>query len=101
MSRHLHLEDDARTASATRKPVHRAMSSVHFLRGLPQARFPGIAQWCQNSSIVRFLRIDPMVSGLSPIPAKISLRVRRVSVIPGVGNTRCGHIEKKDLDTAR
>ena len=41
--------------------------------------------------MVRFLRIDPMVSGSS----------RQLSVIPGVGITRCGHIERKDLDTAR
>ena len=44
-----------------------------------------------------------MVSGSSPTSAKLSPRVRRVasSVIPGVGITRCGHIERKDLDTAR
>ena len=43
--------------------------------------------------MVRFLRIDPMVSGSSPTSAKISLRVKRVA-------TRCAHIESKDLDTA-
>ena len=26
---------------------------------------------------------------------------RKLSVIPGVGITRCGHIERKDQDTAR
>ena len=53
--------------------------------------------------MVRFVRIDPMVNGSSPISAKLSLRVKRVSssVIPGIGTTRCGHIERKDLDTAR
>ena len=54
MSRHLHLEDDARTASATRKPVRRTMSSVDFLRGLPRARFPGtwpcIIVWTNSRS---------------------------------------------------
>ena len=29
--------------------------------------------------MVRFLRIDPMVSGSSPTSAKLSLRVRRVA----------------------
>ena len=35
--------------------------------------------WCQDSTIVRFLRIDPMVTGSSPTSAKLSLRVRRVA----------------------
>ena len=35
--------------------------------------------WCPDSSMVRFLRIDPMVSGSSPTSAKLSLRVRRVA----------------------
>ena len=58
---------------------------------------------CQDSSMVRFLRIDPMVSGSSPTSARLSLRVRsrQLSVSPGVGITRCGYIERKDLDTAR
>ena len=34
---------------------------------------------CQDSSMVRFLRIDPMVSGSGPTSAKLSLRVRRAS----------------------
>ena len=34
---------------------------------------------CQDSSMVRFLRIDHMVSGSSPTSAKLSLRVRRVT----------------------
>ena len=34
---------------------------------------------CQDSSMLRFLRIDPMVNGLSPTSAKLSLRVRRVA----------------------
>ena len=34
---------------------------------------------CQDSSMVRLLRSVAMVSGLSPISAKISLRVRRVA----------------------
>ena len=54
--------------------------------------------------MVIFLRIDPMVSGSNPPSAKLSLRGRKnrqLSVIAGVGITRCGHIERKDLDTAR
>ena len=35
--------------------------------------------WCQDSSVVRFLHTDPMVSGSSPTSAKLSLRVRRVA----------------------
>ena len=34
---------------------------------------------CQDSSVERFLRIDPMISGSSPTSAKLSLRVRRVA----------------------
>ena len=34
---------------------------------------------CRDRSMVRFLRIDPMISGLSPTAAKLSLRVRRVT----------------------
>ena len=50
----------------------------------------------------KFLRIDPIVNGSSPTSAKLSLRVRgrQLSVIPGVGITRCDHIKRKDLDTA-
>ena len=33
----------------------------------------------QDSTMVRFLRIDPMVSGSSPPSAELSLRVRRVA----------------------
>ena len=53
--------------------------------------------------MVRFLCIDPMVSGPHPTSAKLSLseESRQPSVITGVGITRCGHIERKDLDTAR
>ena len=35
--------------------------------------------WCQDSSMVRFWRVDPMASGSSPTSAKLSLRVRRVA----------------------
>ena len=45
-----------------------------------------------------------MVSGSSPTSAKLSLKSEeshQLSAIPGVGITRCGHIERKDLDTAR
>ena len=52
--------------------------------------------------MVGFLRIDPMVSGSSPTSAKLWLRVsHKLSVIPGVGIMRCGHIKRKDLDTTR
>ena len=53
----------------------------------------------QDSSVVRFLRIDPMVNGSNPPSAKLSLRVI-LSVIPGVGIMRCGHVKRKDLDIA-
>ena len=46
--------------------------------------------------MIRFLCIDPMVSGSSLTSAKLSLS--QLSVIPGVGIMRCGHIERKDLD---
>ena len=54
--------------------------------------------------MVRFLRIDPMVSGSSPTSARLSLKSEesgQLSTISGVGITRCGHIDGKDLDTAR
>ena len=35
--------------------------------------------WRQDSSVVRFLRIDPMVNGSNPPSARISLSVRRVA----------------------
>ena len=38
-----------------------------------------VATYSQDSSMVRFLRIDPMVSGSSPASPKLSLRVRRVT----------------------
>ena len=54
--------------------------------------------------MVIFLRIDPMVSGSNPPSAKLVLKSAeccQLYVIPGVGIMRCGHIERKDLDTAR
>ena len=41
--------------------------------------------------------------GSNPLLAKLAVRVRRVAspVIPGVGITRCGHIERKDLEADR
>ena len=58
---------------------------------------------CQDSSAVRFLRIDHVVSGSNPPLAKLLLRVRRVasSVIPGVGITSSRHIDRKDMNIAR
>ena len=57
----------------------------------------------QDSSMVRFLRIDPMVSVSSPTLTKLSLRARRVasSVIPGMGITRCCVVERKEVEAAR
>ena len=44
--------------------------------------------------MVRFMRIDSMVSGLNPSSAKLSSEEsRQLSVIPCVGIKRCGHIE--------
>ena len=55
----------------------------------------------RNSSAVRFLPIDPMASSSNPPTTKLSFRMRRIIAIPGVEIARCGHIERKDLDTAR
>ena len=59
----------------------------------------------QDSSVIGCLPIGPLVSGSNPFTAQLSLRVRRVAsslyVIPGVGITRYGHIERKDLDATR
>ena len=53
--------------------------------------------------MVRFLRINPLISGLHPILAKSYLSKESCwfSVVPGVGITRSGHIERKDLDTGQ
>ena len=54
--------------------------------------------------MVRFLRIDPMVSGSSLTLAQLSTKSEeshQLSVIAGVRIMRCGHIERKELDTAR
>ena len=54
---------------------------------------------CQDSSMVRFLRIDPVVNGSSPTAAATSTyseESRQLSVIPGVGITSCGHIQRQD-----
>ena len=51
--------------------------------------------------MVRYLRIDSMVRGSNPASARLSIRVRsrQLTVITDVGMMRCGHIERKDLDT--
>ena len=36
---------------------------------------------CQDSSVVRFLLIDPMVIGSNPPPLELPLRVRRVAAL--------------------
>ena len=56
----------------------------------------------QDSSVVRFLRFDPKVSGLNPPSSKLSLTARReesqwLTVTSSVGITRRGHIEREDL----
>ena len=65
-----------------------------------QLNFPGTHIKRQNSSVVRLLRTDPMISGSNPPSAKIfakSEQIRQLFVIPGVGIARCGHIARKDL----
>ena len=52
--------------------------------------------------MVRFMFMDAMFSGLNPPSSFTKIEEsRQLSVIPGAGITRCGHIERKDLDTAR
>ena len=51
--------------------------------------------------MLRFWRIDLTVNSWNKPSAKLSLSVERLSVTLDVGITRCGHIEKKDQDTAR
>ena len=46
---------------------------------------PKLSERCQERSVVRFLRIDPMVSGSNPTSAKLSLRVRES---PALCNSR-------------
>ena len=40
---------------------------------------PGNEFECKDSSVMRFLRIDPMIRGSTPPSAKLSLRVRSVA----------------------
>ena len=51
--------------------------------------------------MVRFLRIDTMVNGSNAPSPKLDSgeESRQLSVILGVGIMRCGHIERKDLET--
>ena len=55
----------------------------------------------KDTSEVRFLGIDPMVNPSNPPSAKVVLSGESHCVIAGVGITRCGHIDWKDLDTVR
>ena len=58
----------------------------------------------KGSSVVRFLRAEPMVNDSNPISARTttsSEESHQFSVIQGLGLTRCGHIEMKDLDAAQ
>lgn len=50
----------------------------------------------------RFLPIDFMVSGSNPVlVSSNSEESRQLSVIPGVGIMRFGHMERMNLGTAR
>ena len=53
--------------------------------------------------MIIFLSIDPTANGSNSPSAKLSLGVRRIaiSVIPGVGTTRYGHIDRKVPDIVR
>ena len=53
--------------------------------------------------MARYLRIDPMASGSNPPSAKLSFRVGELSALSNSRrrNHECGHIERKNLDTAR
>ena len=56
------------------------------------------------AQLLEALTIDPRVRGSSPRHDQTftqSGESRQLSVIPGVGITRYGHIERKDQDTAR
>ena len=51
-------------------------------RRLPESRYCEVqlvVYRCQDSSMVRFLRVDPTVNGSSRTSAKLSLKVRRVA----------------------
>ena len=53
--------------------------------------------------LLEALTIDPRVRGSSPWHDQTftqSEESRYLSVIPGIGITRCGQIERKDQDTA-
>ena len=53
----------------------------HFLHSKSLLLFLIVApNFCQDISVVRFLCIDPMVSGSNHPSAKLSLRVRRFAI---------------------
>ena len=66
-----------------KSPIHlskRACSSLSFRRSFQYQRFLFRSlsdPWCQDSSVVRFLRLDPIVSGWNPPSAEPSIRVGR------------------------
>ena len=56
------------------------------------------------AQLLEALTMDLRVSGSSPWHDQTfskSEESRQFSVIPGLGITTCGHIERKDQDTAR
>ena len=56
------------------------------------------------AQLLEELATNPRVRGSSPWHDQTitkSEESRQLSVIPGIGITRCGHIERKDQDTAR
>ena len=56
------------------------------------------------AQLLEALTTDPRVRDSSPWPDQTftqSGESRQLSVIPSLGITRCGHLERKDQDTAR
>ena len=56
------------------------------------------------AQLLAALTTDPKVRGSSPLYNKTFTQneeSRQLSVIPGVGITRCCHIKRKDQDTVR
>ena len=60
--------------------------------------------YARLGQLLEALTTDPRVRGSSPWHEQTftkSVESRQLPVIPGVGITWCGHIERKDHDTAR
>ena len=65
------------------KMVSNLLCAVYYINSIAKVVFLGTKNQffikVPGNSVIRFLPIDPLVSGSTPTSAKLSLRVRRVA----------------------